>query len=357
MKVFTKSVFRWDETTDSYRLVPEESVSFNYEGPVALCKGDSTDSATEQAQQEEAAQQAAYNKSLMDIFTQQFGAQQGVLNYLKGQMQPMIENPQGYSPQELTSMRTTADDTLSNQYQNAQKTLNAQEFANGSRDLPSGVNDQLNGSLLASEAADKSNAQNTITQSDANLKQQNYWNAVNVLNGVATEENPLGYAGAATNAANAGTSAANSVANLSQAETSSQQSGLMSVLGGVAGGVFGAAGQAGGFGKLFSCHVAAKIFGEAEDLTGVKTTLVREWMKAKAEAHILVRPFVWIYSHTSKWLAKSELAVKALTPLFKRLLREAEAEAEKAKAKLVAEAEKVKGEAEKLKADVEKEIR
>ena len=230
----------WDEFRKEYIRTGVWPVWYNDDAPVARLKGDSTAKAAEQ-------QQAAFNAQLMSIFQQQFGRQSAIFDYLKGKMQPMIDNPTGYSPEALAAMRTSATDQLSNGYQNAQKALQTREFADGGRDLPSGVNAQLDSSLLTAEAADKSNAQNNITLANENLKQQNYWNALNVLNGVAVQENPLGYANSAT----AGSGA---VANLSNAFTASQGPGWGSILGGVAGGVLGAAGQAGGFGALFGGH-------------------------------------------------------------------------------------------------------
>lgn len=234
MRYYTKIEYVWDGS--GYTLVGISPVE--YTGEFALLKGDSTAKAAEQ-------QQAAFNSQLMSIFQQQFNKQSAVLDFLKGKLQPLIENPTGYSPEALAAMRTQADDTLSNEYQHAQQALQNKEFTQGGRDLPSGVNDQIDAALLTAEAKDRANAQNTITLNDENLKQSNYWNALNVLSGnVASQFNPLGYAGAAT-------SGSNSVANLSQAVTASQGPGFGSILGGLAGGIFGAAGSAGGFGKLF----------------------------------------------------------------------------------------------------------
>lgn len=233
-RYYTKIQYVWDGS--GYTLVGISPVE--YGGEFALCKGDDTAKAAEQ-------QQASFNSQLMSIFNQQFSKQSAILDFLKGKLEPMIDNPTGYSPEALTAMRTSADETLSDQYQHAQQALQNKEFTQGSRDLPSGVNDELDEALLNAEAKDKSNAQNTITLNDENLKQSNYWNALNVLSGqVASQFNPLGYAGAATSGSNA-------VAGLSNAYTQSQGPGLASILGGVAGGVFGAAGEAGGFGKLF----------------------------------------------------------------------------------------------------------
>jgi hypothetical protein len=244
---YTKIVGSWADL-----VVVTHTEGFEDDRPVALCKGDDTAKATEQLQQQNAQQQMAFNQQLMTLFQQQFGKQNAVMDYLNGKMKPIVDaGGKGFSDDALAAMRTSATDKLSGAYANAQRTLQTREFANGSRDLPSGVNAQLDAALLDSESADKAGAQNNITLANENQKQANYWNAVNVLNGQAAQLDPLGYAGAATNAANSATGAGNSVANLSNAVTASNQSQLMGVLGGVAGGVFGAAGQAGGFGKLF----------------------------------------------------------------------------------------------------------
>lgn len=267
-------------------------------GVVAQCKGD--DVAKQQEQQ-----QAAFNTQLMGIFQQQFAKQSEVLDFLKGKLEPMISNPTGYSTEAETALRTGATDTLSQQYQNAQKTLNNEQTKlNGGSDLPSGSTEQLNAALLQGEAQDKSNAQNTITLNDENLKNTNMWNAYNVLSGnVASQFNPLGYAGAAT----AGSGA---VANLSQAVTSSQQSGLMGMLGSLGGAAIGAAGKAGGFGALF-CWVAASFWG----WNSPKTTMVRLWMLCKAPAW-----FRSLYIRHGAWIARTPVRW-AFRPVFEAVVR------------------------------------
>ena len=198
MRIWTKATYQFDPEKDSYVLVPEESTSLEYGGDVALAKGDSTASSTEQDQQQLDQQQQAYFQQLMSMMSTRFGNQQGVLQLLQQKMAPYLSGSQGYDAQTLASMRTSSDDNLSEQYQSAQKALNASEDANGSRDLPSGVNDQLDASLLNSEATDKASSQNQITQANANLGEQNLWN---VLSGVASQDNPLGYASAEEGAA------------------------------------------------------------------------------------------------------------------------------------------------------------
>lgn len=253
MRIYTKIEAQWNDELQQYVTVSAEF--YEYEGTVALCKGDDTAKQSEQLQLQNQQQQLDFNTQLMGIFQQQYGQQQQVYQYLQKQMQPIIDaGGTGYSAQALASMRTSATDNLSNQYQNAQKALQAQEFTSGGRDLPSGVNQQLNASLFASEAADQAGAQNQITQQNENLKQQNYWNAVNELNGVGAAFNPQSYAGAATNSSEAASTAGNSAANLSTAYQNSKKgfwSNLASGLGAGLGAGLGG-GLSGGFGSLMS---------------------------------------------------------------------------------------------------------
>lgn len=194
-------------------------------------KGDPTAQAAEQ-------QQMSFDQQLMQLFQAQYGKQSAITDFLTKQMEPLIsKGGQGFSPESLAAMRTNATDQLSNQFAGAQRAVNATE----QRDLPSGVNAQVQGSLLAQEAEQQAAAQNNITVANEQQRQQNYWNSINVLNGQAATENPLGYANGATTGTNA-------VANASQAVTAAAGPTFGSVIGGIAGGVLGGAASQG---KLF----------------------------------------------------------------------------------------------------------
>lgn len=199
---------------------------YEYAGPVALCKGDSTLRSQEKSQ-------AAFTGTLMSTFKTQFANQSGILNFLSGKLQPMINNPQGYSPEALAAMRTGATETGATQFGNAQKALQESEAARGGNGLPSGVDAQLTAQNANSAAAQESQAQEGITLQNEQQKQNNFWNATNALNGVAAEENPIGYAGQST----AGSQA---VGDLGTAYKNSQSSQLLGALGGLAGGAAGA---------------------------------------------------------------------------------------------------------------------
>jgi hypothetical protein len=200
-----------------------EREGFDYDGPVILCKGD--DSA-KQAEQ----QQTAFNASLMSLFQQQFGKQNAITDQLTKTLMPMLQNPTGFSDDALAALRSQAKESATDAYANATKAFQTQSFARGGRDLPSGVDEQIQGGISGGAAAQEAGAQQNITLANEQQKQQNFWKAIDGLNGVSAQVNPLGYAGAATSGSGA-------VAGLSNAVTSSQQSG---VLGGILGGVFGA---------------------------------------------------------------------------------------------------------------------
>lgn len=196
---------------------------------VSYCKGDPTARAAEQ-------QQMTFDQQLMGIFQRQYGAQSQITKYLSGQLEPIIsKGGQGMSPEALAAARTQATDTLSNQFQGAQRAINATQ----QRGLPSGVNAQVSGSLMAQQAEAQAAGQNQITAQNEALKQANYWNSIDALSGNAAQINPLGYAGSAT-------SGGNTVAGLSQANTQASGPGLGAIFGGILSG--GAQGLASHYG-------------------------------------------------------------------------------------------------------------
>jgi hypothetical protein len=226
MKTYS-TMIEFDWNGEMFVAVPLDR--HEWTGSWEEAKGDKTAEAAEK-------QQAAFNTQLMQIFGKQFAQQQDVLKYLQGKMQPMIDNPTGFSADAEAAMRTGASEQVAGSYQNAAKALANQRAVRGDAGLPSGVDAQVDAQLGMAAASDSAKAQNDITLQDEQLKQGNYWNAINVLNGVGAQYNPQSYASLY------GQGASN-VANLSQAVTASKQSQLMGALGGLAGGVAGAVGS------------------------------------------------------------------------------------------------------------------
>jgi len=200
-------------------------------------------------------QQNAFDSSLMSLFQSQYKNQQNVLSYMQGIAKPIIAQSlagQGMSPAALTAMRTSATDQLSSQYQNAQQALNVNEAGQmgGTNVLPSGVNAQLDASLLNSEAANKASTQNQITQYNQNLATSNLWNGLNVMSGVGATMNPLGYASGATSGTQAVGIASNAQANLQNSINSSYNSGFFGQMSQFAGSALGSALGTGGSNML-----------------------------------------------------------------------------------------------------------
>jgi hypothetical protein len=194
--------------------------SYDYTGAVLWCKGDPTAQAAEQ-------QQMQFDQQLMQIFQAQYGKQSAITNYLTQQLEPTIsKGGQGMSPEALAAERTQSTDTLANQFQGAERAVNATE----ARDLPSGVNAQISGSMAAQEAEAQAAGQNQITAQNEQLRQANYWNSIAALSGNASTINPLGYSSGATSGTNA-------VASTSQAVTQANGPTFGSVLGSIFGGV------------------------------------------------------------------------------------------------------------------------
>jgi hypothetical protein len=196
--------------------------------PVSGGKVDKTAQAAEKSQ-------AAFTTTLQNAFKAQFANQQGVLDFLKGKLEPGITNPQGFDPATKTALNSNAIEQNAVAFQNATKAQQAQAAAHGDgSSLPSGVQEQIQGQIAGQAAGQKAGALNEIQLEDAQLKQSNYWNSVNALNGVAAQVNPLGYAGDAN-------SGSNSVAGLSDAVSTSQKSGFWNTLGNSFSGSLGSA--------------------------------------------------------------------------------------------------------------------
>lgn len=210
--------------------------SYEYCGPILSFKGDPTAQAAETTQNN-------FDQQLMGIFNQQYGKQSQVFNFLTGQMQNMVmAGGQGYSPDAIAAMRTSATDTNSQQTQNAQQAYANDVSARSGGSKLAGVSGAVGSgeaAIAASGAAQEANSQNAITLANEQLKQQNYWNATNVLSGQEAVANPLGYSSGATGGTNA-------VSNASEAITAANGPSALQVIGGIAGGA--AQGFAGGLG-------------------------------------------------------------------------------------------------------------
>lgn len=205
--------------------------------------GDKTAKATEDAQ-------AAFTKTLQASFQTAFGKNQAILDGLTKTLTAQMQNPKGFDPRTLALMRTTASDTVARKTLGAQTAAGSYIASHGGADLGSGVAAQISGGIASSGAEEQASEQSNIDIQNGLLQDQNYWKSIAGLTDVANAENPAGYAGQAT-------SAANSVSDLSRSVLASKQAGWQNAFGiasGIAG--LGLAG-AGAFKDVASAGAAA----------------------------------------------------------------------------------------------------
>jgi hypothetical protein len=211
------------------QMTDGDFVAFLATHPISGGKGDDTAKATEESQ-------AAFTNTLQQAFKVNNASQQGQLNFLNKTLQDAIDNPQGYNPETLASMRTQATESAAQNNKNVLQAVNEKNATQAGADptaLPSGVQQQIQAGVESAVANNEANAQLGITQQNGQLENENLWKAVQGEEGVAGLENPEGLA-SGTN------SAAGTVGNLSQAVTQANGPGIGSILGGVVGAGLGA---------------------------------------------------------------------------------------------------------------------
>ena len=233
MWIKSKAEYVWSERQKKYILFSQKSIFWT--GPVARCKGASSQ------QTSEANSSQQFTNQLQQDYAQQFQNQNAILNSINSSLSPILKagiNQYGYSPQEQTALNSQALQGTGQQYAGAQRALAENQAAAGGGNafLPSGVNSQQQAELAASGAAQSSNQLLGIKQQGYEQGRQNYLTALGGLSGAAGMYNPTGYAGQATsssqNAFNQATTNYNE--NLAQSP--------WNIVGGLAGGALSAFG-------------------------------------------------------------------------------------------------------------------
>src|SRR5260221_744123 len=177
--------------------------------------------------------QLAFNTQLMDLFQKQYANQKSVLDFLTNTVKPIVAQSlagKGFDASTEAAMRTSANDTLSQNFQNAQAALNQTLKTSGDANVPSGVTVGADTGLLNQEAIAKSQAQRDITVQSASLANSNLWNSLNALNGVAAQTNPLGYGSEATSGSGAVAGLGESQSALQNAITSASSNSFFGKL-------------------------------------------------------------------------------------------------------------------------------
>jgi hypothetical protein len=196
---------------------------------------------------------------LTNAFKTQYGAQSSIFGFLTNKFTEMVNNPTGFSQQALSALRGGAVQQIATQFNNARQGVAATQSARGDfgGDVKSGINAQISGQIAGQQAGATAGGLDQIEQQNEQLKIENQRIAEQGLNQIGVEENPTGFAGAAT-------SAASETGQLGMINNQIDQTGFLSQLGssfarglgsgagkllsGSAGGFFGmgGAGSAGG---------------------------------------------------------------------------------------------------------------
>jgi hypothetical protein len=206
---------------------------YEHRGPADLCKASS-------AQNTLATDQANFYQTLTQNYHQQFAGQTAILQSLQNAYAPILAagpGQQGFTPTQLTAMNTSATENNAQQFQNAKIAIqnNTATAGGGDQYLPSGAAAQLGAAVNTASATNEENALNTITQQNYAQGLQNFNNAAQVLGGVSSQMNPLGYAGASTSAGKEAFGEATTI----QQENTAWEGELGGILGGAAGAALG----------------------------------------------------------------------------------------------------------------------
>lgn len=226
MRISTKIV--WDMITDT--LLEQES--YEYDGLAAWGKGASAE------QKSLAAQQNAFYSTLQSQQSQQFANQNALFSSIRAVYDPIFNagpNQFGFSKEEETALRSQASEGTAANYRQAESATSQALAARGGGNsfLPSGAEADIHARVAGAAAAQESGQQLGITKEGYETGRQNFQRASDAEMGVAAGYNPLGYAGAATNA---GKAAFDSATEIQKANAAGSPWGAIGgLLGGVAG--------------------------------------------------------------------------------------------------------------------------
>lgn len=228
MKIYTRIEYRWDGD----KLVLDNYDAFEYSGNVELCCG-----ATDAQNAAQAAQASAYTQMTQQA-AQVFGDSSAVFKQLQATFTPTIAagpNQEGFSPAEVSALKSQAITQSGNAYRNAKQAVGESIAAEGGGNnsaLQSGTNTGINLSVANSAAANTADEENKIDLANYSTGRTNYANAVAGLSGATGVYNP------ATSSANASTTAGEASANTANqiaSQNNSWQQGVIGALGGIGG--------------------------------------------------------------------------------------------------------------------------
>jgi hypothetical protein len=183
-----------------------EKEGYEYDGPVAECKGASQEEKDQaSAQKDLAKKQSAFFDTMSASFNKMFAGQTAILDTLTKVYTPIFQagpNQYGFNRNEDRALRTMASEGTAQSYKMAKQAMaEGQAAAGGDSFIPKGADAQIRASLASKAAGVESQGQLGITQAGYEQGRQNFYKASEALGGAAHEMNPLGYSQGTTGAA------------------------------------------------------------------------------------------------------------------------------------------------------------
>lgn len=183
-----------------------EQEGYEYDGPVAECKGASQQERDQAAAQTSLAKkQSAFFDTMSKSYDKMFAGQTAILESLQKTYAPILAagpSQYGLSRAEDTAMRTMASEGTAQSYKMAKQAVaEGQAAASGDAYIPKGADTQVRAQLASQAAAQQSAGNLGITARGYDIGRQNFANAANALGGVAQQMNPLGYSQGTSGAA------------------------------------------------------------------------------------------------------------------------------------------------------------
>lgn len=152
------------------------------------------------------------------MMKQQYANQQGIYQQVGSVLAPIVAkgpNQEGFSDEERNTLNASAVEGTATNYAQASRALNEKLSAQGGGNMPitTGGETQLQAEMAASAASTESGEETQIKEADYQQGYSEFENAEEGEMAIASGENPLGWAGATTNAGEAAGTTANQIAS------------------------------------------------------------------------------------------------------------------------------------------------
>jgi len=158
-----------------------------YDGPWILCK---ESDAQKKAQQE----QNDFNNVLLATYKQQFAQSQAILGIITPQLEHMAANPDGMGADEYAALQAKIVNDTGAQFSNASKAAAREFVTTNEAGLPSGVEEQVQGSIAAGAAGQVAGETSNLAIANEQIKQQQKDFALSALTGIQSGLSSTGVA-------------------------------------------------------------------------------------------------------------------------------------------------------------------